>query len=650
MRGFLSLILLAALLPLGAATPSWAARAEAAVAKLPLTPTPPMGWSSWNKFRCNITEDLIKQSADALISSGMKDAGYTYVNIDDCWMAPQRDANGDLQADPVRFPGGIRALADYVHARGLKLGIYSSAGTKTCQGLPASLGHEEADAGKFAEWEVDLLKYDNCNDGGVPAIERFTTMAEALAATGRPIVYSICEWGANKPWEWAGALGHYWRTTGDIADRWGSMVAIVDQQAGLERFSGPNAWNDPDMLEVGNGGMTEVEYRSHISLWALLNAPLIAGNDLRTMSAATKEMLTNPEVIAIDQDWAGVQGHKISDRGDLEVWAKPLSRGGAAVVLFNRGPVGAEVATTATDLGLKSWTGYRMRDVWTNADTHTRDQVRASVPAHGSRMFVVKPGPPGKVPPAVAADVRTDTEGFVEAGQTFTATVRFSVDGLPPVRDAEVTPAVPEGWSVKATGPTRARVVVPGRPFSARFEVTVPGGAGKGIYGLTSQVTTRGGRQVTGYGSVAIAQAPQGDQWLSDLDALTADVGYGTMGRDTNVGGKPIKIAGVPYPKGLAPHAASEVRYFLDRRCTRFTVAAGIDDGTNRRGSVTFQVLGDDRSELAATGVIRGGEPAVPLDVDVTNVLVLTLVTGIGPDNNNSDHSIWGSPRIVCAV
>jgi alpha-galactosidase len=232
-----------------------------------------MGWNSWNHFHCDIYEDLIRETADAMVASGMREAGYEYVNIDDCWMAPQRDANGDLQADPERFPSGIKALADYVHARGLKLGIYSSAGTKTCQGLPASLGHEEADARKFAEWEVDLLEYDNCNPQGVPAIERYTRMAEALEATGRPIVLSICEWGENDPWLWGAELGHLWRTTGDIRDTWGSMVSILDQQVGLEDYSGPNAWNDPDMLEVGNGGMTTDEYRSHMSLWALLDAP-----------------------------------------------------------------------------------------------------------------------------------------------------------------------------------------------------------------------------------------------------------------------------------------------------------------------------------------------------------------------------------------
>jgi len=390
------------------------AAASSAVEKPPLAPTPPMGWNSWNKFHCDIDEELIRETADAMVSSGMRAAGYEYVNIDDCWMAPQRDAEGRLQADPVRFPSGIRAVADYVHARGLKLGIYSSAGTKTCQGLPASLDHETTDAASFAAWGVDLLKYDNCNNQGRPAVERYTAMADALAATGRPIVYSICEWGQNKPWEWAAEVGgHYWRTTGDISDRWGSMVSILDQQVGLEAYSGPNAWNDPDMLEVGNGGMTTEEYRAHLSLWSILNAPLIAGNDLRSMDATTRALLTDRDVLAVNQDWAGVQGHKIADSGDLEVWAKPMSTGGAAVVLFNRGVAGAQVATTAAALGLPRARSYAVRDLWADTTVVTRAQVRASVPPHGARMFVVRPGRHGD--PAVATDVVDDTGHYAEA-------------------------------------------------------------------------------------------------------------------------------------------------------------------------------------------------------------------------------------------
>jgi alpha-galactosidase len=622
------------------------ATASSTVEGAPLAPTPPMGWNSWNKFGCDIDEVLIRETADAMVSSGMKAAGYEYVNIDDCWMAPQRDADGRLQADPVRFPGGIRAVADYVHARGLKLGIYSSAGTKTCQGLPASLDHETTDAASFAEWGVDLLKYDNCNNQGRPAIERYTAMADALAATGRPIVFSICEWGQNKPWEWAARVGgHYWRTTGDISDRWGSMVSILDQQVGLEAYSGPNAWNDPDMLEVGNGGMTTEEYRAHMSLWSILNAPLIAGNDLRSMDEQTRALLTDRDVIAVNQDWAGVQGHKIADSGDLEVWAKPMSNGGAAVVLFNRGVAGAQVATTAAALGLPGRHSYAMRDLWANTTAVTRSRVRASVPPHGARMFVVTPGGFGS--PAVATDVVNDTGGYAEPGETFGASVRVADDGLVPVTDVRVALAAPQGWTVRPEGRTRVPVLWPGRTATVRFTITTPATAENGTHALTADVRHRGGR-LPGYGAVSIATRPVGTPWLSDLTPVSAQVGWGSLGVDRSVDGHTLTIAGVTYAKGIAPHAASEMKYYLGTHCSRFTAGAGVDDETGGRGSVTFTVLGDGKV-LADTGVVVGGQAAVPVDVDVIGVTELVLVTGVGPDNNNYDHSEWVAPRLSCA-
>ena len=257
--------------------------------------TPPMGFNNWNATGCAISEQLITDTADIFVSSGLKDAGYRYVNIDDCWAAPERDPRtGRLTAHPERFPHGIAWLADYVHTRGLKLGIYTSAGTQTCaRTMPGGLDHEEIDAQTFADWGVDYLKYDNCNNAGRPAIERYTKMRDALRKTGRPIVFSICEWGQNKPWEWAGDVGNLWRTTGDINDSWPSVVSILKQNAPLAAAAGPGHWNDPDMLEVGNGGMTDTEYRSHFSLWAMMAAPLLIGSDLRKATPETLRILTN---------------------------------------------------------------------------------------------------------------------------------------------------------------------------------------------------------------------------------------------------------------------------------------------------------------------------------------------------------------------
>ena len=355
-----------------------------------LAPAPPMGWNSWNRFHCDISEQLIRETADAMVASGMRDAGYTYVNIDDCWEAPARDAHGDLATDSARFPGGMKALADYVHSKGLKIGIYSSAGWGTCQKRPASLDHEIADARKFAEWGIDYLKYDNCNNQKRPAIERYKAMGDALKATRRPVVYSLCEWGQNRSWEWGRSVGgHLWRTTGDIGDRWSSVLKILDQQVGLEQYSGPNGWNDPDMLEVGNGHMTDDEYIAHFSLWALLNAPLIAGNDLRSMSDATKRILTNKDVIAVDQDWGGMQGHKIRDDGELEVWTKPMSSGDVAVVLLNRDTTAAKLGVTMRELSLSSGR-HRARDLWAHTDRVVADTLAATLPRHSAAMFIVE--------------------------------------------------------------------------------------------------------------------------------------------------------------------------------------------------------------------------------------------------------------------
>src|SRR4051812_1707738 len=299
-----------------------------------LARTPPMGWNDWNAFGCNVTEALVEQTADYFVSSGLRSAGYQYVNIDDCWLTHSRDAAGNLVPDPAKFPDGITGTADYVHARGLKLGIYESAGTATCAGYPGSLGHERQDAASFASWGVDYLKYDNCNNQGVADQTRYTAMRDALAATGRPIVYSLCNWGNAAVWTWGAGAGNLWRTTGDISASFGSMLSNFHTNVGLAQYAGPGAWNDPDMLEVGNG-MSFTEDRAELSLWAEMAAPLIAGTALRPASPATLSLYLNPGVIAVDQDPLGRQGREVSSAGGLDVLAKPLSNGDVSVVLFN---------------------------------------------------------------------------------------------------------------------------------------------------------------------------------------------------------------------------------------------------------------------------------------------------------------------------
>ncbi len=308
-----------------------------------LAPTPPMGWNSWNKFGCNVSEKLIREVADAMVHSGMRDVGYEYIVIDDCWQTG-RDSMGNIIADPQRFPSGMKTLADYVHARGLKFGLYSCAGSETCQGRPGSLGYQYQDARQYASWGVDYLKYDWCSNQGQNARSAYETMSKALKESGRPIVFSICEWGENKPWEWGKGIGHLWRTTSDIIDcfdcqvNWGGLgvLPILDRQVDLWEYAGPGHWNDPDMLEVGNGGQSFTEYKTHFSLWCILAAPLFAGNDIRSMSDSIKLILTNKDAIGIDQDALGLQGFKYLDYGDFEIWVKALSNGEAAFCFLNR--------------------------------------------------------------------------------------------------------------------------------------------------------------------------------------------------------------------------------------------------------------------------------------------------------------------------
>lgn len=353
--------------------------------------TPPMGWNSWNYFECNgVNEQVIRDMADAMVSTGMKDAGYTFIIIDDCWQMG-RDGNGEITIDSAKFPNGIKNLADYIHSKGLKFGIYSDAGTHTCAGRPGSKGFEEQDAESYAEWGVDYLKYDWCNTEGLDPVESYTKMRDALFLAGRPIVFSICDWGYSKPWDWAGEVGHLWRTTLDITDRWdgtrwGNQLGwtnILEKQVGLEKYAGPGHWNDPDMLEVGNPGLTINEARAHFTMWCMLAAPLITGNDLKNMSSEIKNILTNENLIAINQDSLGKQGFKIYDEGNFEIWQKPLSDENIAICLLNLEVKDKEFTINWGNLKIKDFSGiYEIKDLWKNKMiSNSEKEVTVIVPS-----------------------------------------------------------------------------------------------------------------------------------------------------------------------------------------------------------------------------------------------------------------------------
>ncbi|HEV2784347.1 MAG TPA: NPCBM/NEW2 domain-containing protein [Actinophytocola sp.] len=371
-----------------------------------------MGFNNWNFTHCEsiFNETTIKRVADAFVSSGLRDVGYQYVNIDDCWALPQRNAQGNLVADPARFPSGMKALGDYIHARGLKFGIYTSAGTKTCNtaGFPGALGHEQQDANLFASFGVDYLKYDNCNNQGVDAIQRYTAMRDALINTGRPIVYSITEWGRTEPkvWTWGAPVGNLWRTTGDISDNWSSMISRVHTNDDLAQYAGPGHWNDPDMLEVGNGGMTATEYRTHFSLWAMMSAPLLIGSNVPNLSTTNLDILRNTDIIALDQDPLGHQATIVSSSGGLVVYRKALSNGDIAVALLNETGSTATVSTTASAIGMPGGSSYTLKDLWSKATRTTSGTISSSVPSHGTVVYRVTRN--GGTPPAAGTRQLSD--------------------------------------------------------------------------------------------------------------------------------------------------------------------------------------------------------------------------------------------------
>ncbi|WNI26278.1 NPCBM/NEW2 domain-containing protein [Streptomyces sp. ITFR-16] len=623
--------------------------------------TPPMGFNNWNSTHCraDFNESMVKGIADIFVEKGLKDAGYEYVNLDDCWAKPERDADGKLQPDPVRFPDGIKAVADYVHAKGLKLGIYTSAGTRTCDsvGLPGALGHEFSDAQQFADWGVDYLKYDNCNNQGVDAKERYTTMRDALAATGRPIVYSICEWGENKPWEWAAGLGNLWRTTGDINDSWGSMLSIMKQNLPLAPAAGPGHWNDPDMLEVGNGGMTDTEYRTHFSMWSVMAAPLLIGADLRRATPETFDILSNEEVIAVDQDPLGKQGVVLSSDGGRWVVAKEMGDGSRAVALFNETGEAQRISTTAGAAGLPKASAYTVRDLWEHITRNTAGGLSATVPAHGTVLLRVAADSDATThPPAVELAVAGSP--LVEAGRT--APLTTSVTDLGRTSAVRVSAALtgPSGWRVKAGSATTATVLPTGRALTTRWQVTPPAGTAAGTYDLTltAQYRSPAGERVRSsvlFRAHVVVAPPAGGGQLSDLPQLSASNGYGPVEKDTSNGesaagdGKPLTIGGQVYAKGLGVHADSTVEYYAGGACSTVTAQVGVDDEKGDKGSVAFEIWADG-TKAASTGVLTNAMAAQPLSADVSGARVVRLVVTDGGDGVDSDHADWADLRITC--
>jgi alpha-galactosidase len=642
----------------------------AAIAVLPANPahaldnglarTPPMGFNDWNAFGCGVSEQLIKDTADLFVSAGLRAAGYQYVNIDDCWMTGTRDPQtGRLVPDPVKFPDGIAGTAAYVHGRGLKLGIYEDAGTSTCAGFPGSLGHENLDAQTFADWGVDYLKYDNCfnaSDGSqAEYIHRYTVMRDALARTGRPIVYSISEWGTSQPWQWAPGVGNLWRTTGDISDNWPSLRSIIAANAPLYPYGGPGHWNDPDMLEIGNGHMTATEYRTHMSMWAMMAAPLIIGTDLRRASAETMAILTNRDVVAIDQDALGVPARVVSNSGGLMVFDKPLANGERAIALYNSTNTLSTVSVAAGATGLRRAPAYQLKDAWTGAATQARSTISAAVPAHGTAVYTVLPlADPSTVAPSVtiAGGVGTLVPGSPGGGPLTTSVTNRGVGAISDVR---VGVAAPAGWTVTATSSDQNPSLATDASLPTSWTVRVPDGTPAGRYPLTATVSYawRGGHRATVSSDLIalVVNAPaDGRRYLSTIAPADSSNAQGPVEVDQSNGGPTdgdgnlLTVGGQVYDRGLGTSTGSDISYYLGGRCSQLGTDVGVDDEDGTGASATFTVYADDR--VAATATASPGSAPKPLSANLSGVTWLRLTTSSGA----TVHADWAAPVLSCGT
>ncbi len=447
---------------------------------------PPMGWNDWYSVYCGVNAQLVEQTAQEMVADGMKAAGYDYVNIDDCWMAGSRDSSGNLVADPTRFPDGLKPVADYVHSLGLKLGIYEDAGTTTCAGYPGSYGHEAQDAATFASWGVDLVKYDRCNIpyGDFPGESEeqvqqmlYTRMSNALKATGAPIVFSMCNPDpGDDPWQWGAPISNLWRTTTDIQDNFGSMLANFEGTVNLFKHARPGAWNDPDLLQIGNGGSSLLEYTSEFSLWAEMAAPLIASTNISALTHPELAIYENPNVIAVDQDPLGRQGVPISNANGLWVMTKQLRGGGRAVLLFNSTSTATTISTTATAAGLPSGRAYELNNLWTNAVTQTAGAISAFVPGHGVAMFKVTTVDKRrlrKLPPHTVLSLDAASPELGVGGSTILSE-SFTNNGVSDVKKLSLSLSAWPGWLVKPLGKASAPLLASGQRFTVAYRVTAP--------------------------------------------------------------------------------------------------------------------------------------------------------------------------------
>lgn len=641
--------------------------------------TPPMGWNDWYQYRCNVTEDDVLANARALVSSGLARLGYDYVNLDDCWMAPTRAADGQLQADPTRFPDGIAWLASQLHSMGLKLGLYESFGTTTCQKLPGSYGHYQQDADTFASWGVDFLKFDYC---GVPAgttsasLEAdYQEMSQDLVATGRDIVFSqelpVAAGDANPansnylPYiSYSSQIANMWRMAPDEGTSFDSTVfGHLADDLPLASYAHPGAWNDLDMLMAGNTSFswTPQQQETQMSIWAEMASPLIDSSDLTSMSATTRQILGNRAVVAVDQDPLGKQGQLVAQQNSADIVARPLADGDVAVLLANTSASPQVVTTTAKAAGLGPAYAYAVHDLWAGTRRETAGTIAATVPAQSAVLLRVSPlsAPATAVYPpltsvAVSPDVPPAYPGsqfqVAQPGQTISVPATLANDGRRPATRVSLSLAGPSGW---ATGnPVPDPVLPPGQQLDGSWQVTVPPGTAAGDYTLTATASyrwdgIRPGRE-TGQADIQIVVPPSGSPTLDQLSWLSAVNGYGPIGINKNYYGGPLSIHGTVYPHGLWVNSVATLYYYLGGNCTTFTTDLGLDDSDKGTGAVDYKFYADGQ-QVYDSGVVTNSTPTVHASVNVGGAKVLELYVGEGNGTINYGNADFGNPQLTCA-
>jgi alpha-galactosidase len=687
-RGRLRPTLLAAVCAFAAAaslalavTPAASADSAAGQSYNGLALTPPMGWNSWYQYRCGVTQAEVLANAQALVSSGLAKLGYDYVNLDDCWMAPQRTADGQLQGDPTTFPNGIAWLASQLHSMGLKLGLYESFGTTTCQRRPGSYGHYAQDAQTFADWGVDFLKFDYC---GVPAgttpasLESdYQQMSSDLVATGHDIVFSqelpVGAGDANPtnpnyiPYvALSSKIANMWRVAPDETTNYDATVfGHLADDLPLAGYAHPGAWNDLDMLLTGTSGYnwTPQQQETQMSVWAEMASPLLSSTDLTNMSATTAQILGNKAVIAVDQDPLGKQGQLVAKDGSVDVVSKPLANGDVAVLLANSGSTPQQATTDVGAVGLQTGLGgYSVSDLWTGTTDETAGSISEWVPAESAILLRVAPiaGPQiAHDAPLTAVSLSTQLPptspgsqfSVATPGETVSVPATLENQGRVAALDASLSVSGPSGWPVSGS-PATAASLSTAQQVNGSWQVTVPPGTAAGNYTLTatgtyswaSGQTTSNSAQT----SIQVVVPPTGSPTLDQLTWLQATNGYGPIGINKNYYGGPLTIHGTVYAHGLWVNSPATIYYYLGGNCSTFTSDLGLDDSDRGAGSVIYEFSADGK-QIYNSGIVTNSTPTVHANVDVSGAQVLELQVAEGNGTPNYGNADFGTPQLTCA-